>query len=159
MVRITLNILSKMEGSAIAILFTFNLLILFVTVIMRYFFNNPPCWPEEASRYVMIWIVYLGATQSIEKYAEIKIDVLPKLIQSPVVDLILSVFASIVGLLVSILIAYYGIQFVIILIDTNQIAASFAIPMSIIYIIIPLSGILMGLKYIINIYKTFTKSE
>lgn len=142
--------LSKVENGLIAALFAFNLAILFVTVVMRYVFNNSPTWPEEASRYVMIWIIYLGVSQSIEKNSEIKIDVLTKLIPSRWVETFTSIFATCVGLIISGLIAVVGFQFTGILMETEQVAASFSIPMWAMYLIVPISGVLMGIKYIIK---------
>ena len=143
--------LSKVENSLIAALFAFNLAILFVTVVMRYAFNNPPTWPEEASRYVMIWIIYLGVSQSIEKNSEIKIDVLTKLIPSKWLETFTSIFAATAGLIISVFVAVYGLKFTGILMETEQIAASFPVPMSLIYGIIPVSGVLMGIKYIFRL--------
>lgn len=143
--------LSKVENVLIAALLAFNLAILFITVVMRYAFNNPPTWPEEASRYVMIWIIYLGVSQSIEKNSEIKIDVLTKLIPSKWLEIFTSIFANFAGVIISGLIAVYGIRFTGILMETQQIAASFAVSMSLIYGIIPVSGVLMGIKYIFRL--------
>ncbi len=158
MLNVALRGISKIESASIAALFAFNLTILFVTIVMRYFFNNPPCWPEEASRYVMIWIVYLGAAQSIEKNSEIKIDVLTTLIPSKWMKIFTSIFAASVGLIVSVIISVYGIKFMNLLIETEQMAASFSIAMSYIYIIIPISGVLMSIKYffkLVNILRNY----
>jgi TRAP-type C4-dicarboxylate transport system permease small subunit len=147
--------ISKIENAVMATLLGFNLTILFVAIVMRYLFNSPPCWPEEASRYLMIWIVYLGASLSIEKNSEIKIDILPILIPSKCLKIFTSIFAHFIGLIISALLTFLAIQFVGILIESEQNAASFPISMSLIYIIIPISCALMGIKYTLRLIAIF----
>lgn len=43
--------------------------IVFLQVIMRFVFNNALPWPEEASRYLMIWTCFLGSSLAV-KYGE-----------------------------------------------------------------------------------------
>ena len=143
--------ISRIETVSIATLFAFNLAILFVTVVYRYVLNDSPTWPEEASRYVMIWIVYLGVSQSIEKNSEIKIDILARLIPTRFMDGFTSIFSTCMGLTISLLIVYQGVKFTHLLMGMEQSAASFSLPMSFIYAIIPVSGFLMALKYIVRL--------
>ncbi|EFK08410.1 TRAP transporter, DctQ-like membrane protein [delta proteobacterium NaphS2] len=162
MVRLLLRGISRIETTSITVLLGFNVVILFVTVFCRYLLNNPPTWPEEASRYVMIWIVYLGASQSIERNAEIKIDALPKLIPSRFLNVLTSIFSPCAGLAIALLIVYQGVKFTHILMGMEQSAASFALSMSFIYAIVPVSGFLMAVKYIvtlIDLLKNLTKKR
>lgn len=148
MLLTALKLLSKFEEYAIALLLAFNLAILFVTVVFRYILGHSPTWPEEASRYVMIWIVYIGVSQSIEKKSEIKIDALTRIIKTKTLTTITNYFSLVACLLVSIIIIYFGYDFCKLLMATGTSAASFPMPMYIIYSVIPASGILIFLKYI-----------
>lgn len=148
MMSLLLKTLSKIEQYLIAGLLMFNLAILFITVVLRYGFNNPPVWPEEASRYVMIWIIYLGVSQSIENNTEIKIDILSQLIMSTYHKRVLNMIASVISLVASIFMAWYGFDFAKSLFNSQQIAASFPMAMGFIYLIIPFAGILMAIKFI-----------
>lgn len=150
-----LNFISKVEKAAIAILFAFNIIILFVTVVMRYCFNASPSWTEEASRYVMIWIIYIGVSQTIEGNSELKIDLLTKLSKSMRVYRVASIFGSLVSLIVSIYIVIYGFKFTMLLKTMGQMPGSFALPMYVIYIIIPLTATIWIFKYCIRLYGFF----
>ena len=153
MLSTVLKLISKIEESAVALLLAFNLLILFITVVFRYLIGHSPTWPEEASRYVMIWIIYIGVSQSIEKNTEIKIDVLPLLIPNKVLTTITGYFSLTVCLIISIMIFYFGFTFSQLLMNTGTSAASFPMPMYIIYSVIPATGILMFIKYVTKLIK------
>ena len=45
----------------------------FSQVILRYVFNNPFAWIEEISRYVFVWIVFLGAALAFRSGSHIKV--------------------------------------------------------------------------------------
>lgn len=150
-----INFISRIEKSVIAALFFFNLIILFATVVMRYVFNASPTWTEEVSRYVMIWIIYIGVSQTIEGNSELKIDLLTKLSKSIRVYKVTSILGSLVSLIVSIYIVIYGFKFTMLLKTMGQMPGSFALPMYVIYIIIPLTATIWVLKYCVRLYGFF----
>lgn len=47
--------------------------LIFYQVVARYLFNSPPSWTEELSRFVMIWMVYLGLAVTFHRGQEIKL--------------------------------------------------------------------------------------
>lgn len=48
--------------------------LVFVNVISRYLFNNSLNWSEEVSRYLMIWITYLGAGLAMREGQHVAIE-------------------------------------------------------------------------------------
>lgn len=147
--------ISKIEESAIVFLFAFNLIILFITVVYRYLLNNSPTWPEEASRYIMIWIIYLGVSQSIEKKTEIRIDALQRFINKNWFNVFTEFFAVLVCLIISAMLCYYSYNFAKILHQSSSVAASFSMPMYLIYAIIPATTFLMFVKYLSRLVSLF----
>ena len=103
------------------------------------------------TRYVMIWIIYLGVSQSIEAKSEIKIDILTQLSSSPWVRHLAPIMAGLIGLSASVMMVVFGVQFAQILLETDQVAASFPAKMVYIYTIIPLAGVLMSIKYVVQL--------
>lgn len=154
-----LNFISKVEKTAIALLFAFSTIILFVTVIMRYFFNASPSWTEEASRYLMIWIIYIGVSQTIETNSELKIDILTKFIKSRAFYKASMILGTIISIIVSIYIVIYGFKFTLQLKEMNQAPGSFNLPMYLIYIIIPITAIIWVFKYCVRLYSLFQLSK
>lgn len=152
-----LKFLSNFEKASISALLAFNTIILFVTVILRYLFNASPTWTEEVSRFVMIWIIYIGVSQSIEAKSELKIDIVTKIFRSPGAEKTFNILATAISLVVSVAIAIYGTRFALFLKELEQRPASFDLPMYLIYGIIPISAVLMVIKYTVRIYFMFKK--
>ena len=42
--------------------------LVFLNVILRFFFNSGLVWSEELSRYVFVYVVYLGAIVAMKEY-------------------------------------------------------------------------------------------
>ncbi|MDD3656148.1 MAG: TRAP transporter small permease [Atribacterota bacterium] len=61
--------------------------IVLLQVVFRYLLNSPLAWTEEASRFLLIWIVLLGAAIGIKRKSHFTVDIFfkklpPKLQQS-----------------------------------------------------------------------------
>lgn len=57
--------LNRIVMAVCMIILTALVSMLFVQVILRYFFHNPLDWPDEASRFLLIWITFLGAASAV----------------------------------------------------------------------------------------------
>lgn len=55
--RILENSLNIIMATALAIM----VVLVFGNVVLRYFFNSGITWSEEMSRYLFIWLTFLGA--------------------------------------------------------------------------------------------------
>lgn len=73
------QIMAKISSRAASILLAFVAFILLLQVILRYVFNAALPWPEEASRYVMIWVVMLICNVLIRDRELITVDFFDKL--------------------------------------------------------------------------------
>jgi len=146
--------ISRGERTLIAALLLFNLTILFLTIVMRFTLDMTPRWTEEASRYLMIWIVYLGVSQSIETGAEVRILLLPRLISSNAVNNLIKIAVLLICIVTSSLICIHGTKFAVFLFRNEQLPGSFRMPMGVIYLIIPASALLMALRYAIQLLHT-----
>jgi len=59
-----------------AILVAAIVVLTFIQVVLRFFFGNPQAWAEEVSRYLFVWITFLGVAVAFAKDAHIKLDAL-----------------------------------------------------------------------------------
>lgn len=49
--------------------------IVLLQVVFRYVFNSPLAWTEEASRFLLIWIVLLGSAIGIKRKSHFSVDI------------------------------------------------------------------------------------
>lgn len=70
------NGLSKLEDIAVSIAFAVVFVVICAQVIMRFVFNNPLTWSEEFSRYIYVWIVWLGCASCASRRGHTRITVL-----------------------------------------------------------------------------------
>jgi C4-dicarboxylate transporter, DctQ subunit len=111
-------------------------------VVARYFFNNPLEWAEEFSRYAFIWIVFLGAAVCTKGGRHIVIDGL--VLALPVrFRAFLQVLVDAITLGFMLLLVYYGW---ILTAFTTQPTSTLKVPLSIVYVVVPLSALLIALR-------------
>ncbi|MDW7675966.1 MAG: TRAP transporter small permease [Bacillota bacterium] len=125
-------------------------LVVFAQVIFRFVLSKPLPWSEEISRYMMVWITFLGAALAIEKKAhalvEFFVDLLPEKLR-----VIVKVIAIILSCVFYGIIAFYGWNFLSS--SLTQFSAVLQLPMAYVYIVIPLSGILLILNSLAELEK------
>ncbi len=112
-------------------------------VISRYFLGTPSSFTDELARYLMIWLGILGAAYVSGQNLHVAIDVLPsrlstktqvklKLIVS-VLILLFCLFAMVIG----------GSRLVYITYALDQYSPALQVPMALVYLVIPISGVLI----------------
>jgi len=73
------NLIAIISCKAACVMLAFVAFILFLQVVLRYVFNAALPWPEEASRYCMIWVVLLISNVLIRDSELINVDFFDKL--------------------------------------------------------------------------------
>jgi TRAP-type C4-dicarboxylate transport system permease small subunit len=143
------KVLEKAEDSIVILSVALALTLCCIQVIARYVFNYPLSWPEELGRYLIILIVYVGASIALRKKSHIAVDIIPTFFPSS--RKFLDYLSTISGILFSLIIIIYGMKFVRSLMISGQIAITLKIPMFIVYSVLPLGGVLLLLHYILEI--------
>ena len=115
-------------GSTMVVMFV----VLFGQTILRYFFNAALNWPEELSRFVFIWYVFIGMAYCERNHTHLIVDFLsaffPKLkpVYAWVGDASVLAFSSVM--------AYFGIVKLKTLIKSGQLSPAMEFPMWIAYL-------------------------
>jgi TRAP-type C4-dicarboxylate transport system permease small subunit len=114
-------------------------------VIYRYLLEAPLSWSEEISRYLMVYIVFLGAALSLRYRQMIAIEFIAELLPKPVQK-----YLNLIVLIICIV--FFSILFSVGIDMTQRVemqtAASTQIPMSIPYAAIPIGAVLLMLNAI-----------
>lgn len=112
-------------------------------VFSRYLFASPSSWTEEVARFLLIWISLLGAVYALRTGMHLGLDVLPKKLSGSSARL-LKVFTLIMILLFSAAVLVTGgASLVMLTWELRQYSAVLGLPMSLVYMVIPLSGALI----------------
>lgn len=116
----------------------------FTNVVARYAFNNPIMWAEEFPRYTFIWVVFMGAVTCTKHRRHIAIDGLVLALPTRLRG-ITQVLVDVLTLGLMALLAYYGWFLTTF---TTQPMSTLKVPMSVVYVVVPLSAVLIGLQAI-----------
>ncbi|CAN0570603.1 unnamed protein product, partial [Laminaria digitata] len=80
--------------------------LILTSIIMRNFFDLGLVWIFEATGFLMVWIVFLGAPRNLIDHGEIRVDTFVQMM-SPRIRRGLWLFQKLIVLLVSIVVTYY----------------------------------------------------
>ena len=127
--------------------------LVFLNVVLRAF-GGGIIWSEELVRYLIIWVTFIGSSVCIREGTHVGIDLLLQ-IMSGRIKWVLAFIIYLIAILFSILFITYSIEFVQFTSAKNQLAPSLSIPMFVVYIVLPVSGLLMVLRYVQKIVKLF----
>jgi TRAP-type C4-dicarboxylate transport system permease small subunit len=118
-------------------------------VVARYLFNSPIQWAEEFSRYAFIWIVFLGAVVCTKHKRHIGIDSVVKVLPAPVQPWV-NLAADLITSALMVIIIWYG---GLLTRNATQMTATLNVPQYVIYIVVPVSGVL-GLLYSLGDFRS-----
>ena len=122
-------------GYALVIMLAVMTLDVLWGVFTRYVMSNQASWSEELARFLLIWIGILGAAYASGQRMHLSIDLLEN---KPVKLIAVLVILFAFGVLV-----VGGTRLVLLTAELGQTSPALGIPMSIIYSVVPISGILI----------------
>ena len=126
-------------------------------VVLRYFFNYSLSWGEELTRYAIVWMSFVGAGMGIRKGAHICVDLLYVFLSERWKKGLTSLMA-IVGAGFGLAILVTGCRLVYSGIERGQVSPALEVPIFIIYLAVPIGGLIMMFRWIelfLNAFKGF----
>lgn len=136
-------------------IFVFIVVVGTYQIVTRYVFNAPSTTSEELLTYSFTWLALLSAALVFGKREHMAMTFLfdkltynTRKILSIVNELLVLIFAAIV-------LIYGGIS--ITRLTSTQMTASLGIPMSYVYVVVPLSGFIIAFYSIVNIIRLASK--
>ncbi|MBA3010509.1 MAG: TRAP transporter small permease [Proteobacteria bacterium] len=138
------NMVTRIEEWTLFVIVIAALLSLFANVVLRYGFNYTLAWSEELVRIVIIYSTFVGASVAVNQRAMIRIDAVVQIF--PKLKPGLTVYTSLLMLLFSGMMVYYGYQMTHLQYMTHQKTIIMQIPLVIIYAIMPVMGVMVGIR-------------
>lgn len=120
-------------------------------VASRYLLGDPSPWTEELARYLLVWIGLLGAACAYRARAHVGIDLLAQGV-GPTGRGRLRVIAALAVLAFAVAVMVVGgARLVQLTWDLGQFSAALGLPMALVYLAIPLSGVIIALYALLDI--------
>ena len=127
-------------------------------IFTRFILQDPSSYTEELAGFLLIWIGLLGASYALFTKAHLGIDVLMTRIKGAQRRMVVIIIYSIVLLFAFFILVIGGIRLVSITFDLNQISAAIGLPMGYVYLVLPLTGVLMMYYSMVFIFNAINKS-
>jgi TRAP-type C4-dicarboxylate transport system permease small subunit len=157
MIMLTKRITKVLE---IFLIILMSVIVIDVTwqVFTRFILQDPSSFTEELAGFLLIWIGLLGASYAVYTKAHLGIDILARKMDIAGRRVLDIVIYSIVILFSFFILVLGGLRLVNITFTLNQISPAMGLPMGYVYIVLPLTGILIIYYSIVVIISTL-KSE
>ena len=137
--------LKRVEVGLLTLLMLAMVAVAFMQVIFRIVLKSPIAWSEEFSRYVFIWIVFIGGAWAVSKDGHFRMDFLLSITKGTIKKIIMGL-SYICMLIFAGLLVVYGTRLVNSVM--TQTSPALHISMSIPYAALPVSGVLIILHTI-----------
>lgn len=156
------NIIEKwnqVENFLVGFLAIAAVLFVFYGMLGRYVLRAAPDWIEEAAIYMLIWSVYLVASILVAENGHVGatffVEHFPLKVRRT-----LEIFISILALGFCVIVIWYGLQIVFqIYIAGQKSSTSLRFPLWIPYLAVPVGYILVGMRYMIRMYRLIFKFQ
>ena len=149
------NILSK------ALIVLMSVMVLDVTwqVFTRFILRDPSSFTEELAGFLLIWIGLLGSSYALYTKAHLGIDILTARLDNAKKRLTEIIISIIIILFAFFILVVGGVRLVNITLTLNQISPAMGIPMGYVYLVLPITGLLMIYYCITFILKSSRQTE
>ncbi|SEB73739.1 TRAP-type C4-dicarboxylate transport system, small permease component [Nitratireductor aquibiodomus] len=105
------NRVREIEHHALWLLLATIFVILTATVFFRYVLGSPITWTEELLTMLFTWMVFIGASAALSTHQHIRIDMVLRILP-PRYELLASVVAVLVCLVVFLVVIHFGLKYV-----------------------------------------------
>ena len=148
MEKLKLKLTKALEVICIS-LFVFITIVGLYQIITRYAFNSPSTISEELLTFAFTWMALLSAALVFGKREHMRMEFVANLFKGKA-SIILDIISEVLVLIFSALVLVYG-GIAITKLTTLQVTASLGVHMSLIYVVVPISGVLIILFNIMNL--------
>lgn len=138
-----MNKLNKFLEYFLAFLMALMLLSVCWQVVSRYVLSSPSSFTDELARYLLIWIGLLGGAYASGKGMHLAIDLLPTKLKGKSKSRLQIIIHTLILIFVLCTFVLGGLRLVYITYSLGQTSAAMQIPLAYVYIIVPVSGILI----------------
>ena len=135
--------IDKFLANFLVILMTAMVLNVLWQVASRFLLGSPSSFTDELARYLMIWVGILGAAYVAGQNMHVAIDVLPRRLPPKTQKKLTLIVRVLIVLFALGALVVGGLRLVYITHVLNQNSPALQVPLSVVYAVIPISGLLV----------------
>jgi C4-dicarboxylate transporter, DctQ subunit len=139
------GMLENLERNVSNITLSALVVVLALQVFFRYVLQIGLSWSEEVSRFFFIWFVYLSASYAVQAGTHIRVSLVVDLLPAPAQRFV-RVLSDLLWIGFNAIVIVSGIQLIATMVAHPVYSTSLLLPLSVIYVIIPLSHALMIIR-------------
>jgi TRAP-type C4-dicarboxylate transport system permease small subunit len=143
-------IFSKILENFAALFMSIMVIVVFVNVVLRNLFNRGISWGDEIPTLLMVWFSFIGLAIGVLERMHMSIEIFTMKLSAKALDWLVRFGYLLIGLF-GVLMVRYGVQIMGVVNRTTMPATQW--PSSILYIILPLSGVLVVLNSFLVVTK------
>ena len=141
------RVLNVVEGVLLVSLLIVSVAVLVADIALRTFLNDALPWAAEATRYAIVWMVFIGGSTAARKGAHISIDALSEALP-PAPGAWIARAALLVSAASTAALAWFSWALVDQMMAFNQRSPSLEMPMWIVYLALPIGFALMTFRFL-----------
>ncbi len=145
--------IDKLLANFLVIIMTAMVLNVLWQVASRFILGSPSSFTDELARYLMIWVGILGAAYVSGQNMHVAIDVLPRRLNKQTQKKLLFIVRLLIILFSLGALVVGGLRLVYITHVLDQNSPALQVPLSLVYVVIPISGMLIIYYKISDILK------
>lgn len=142
--------LNNFEGYLCVVMLIAMSIIVFMQVICRFILKSSLPWSEEASRYLLVWVSFLGGAYGVRQGAHLGVEAVIILLPKKLRGLV-ELLSMVLGIILCCVIFKFGVDIVITQMSRMQYSPSMRIPMGSMYLAIPVGMFLFVVRYVQNV--------
>ncbi|MDT3670132.1 MAG: TRAP transporter small permease [Aromatoleum sp.] len=154
--RVLVNIVSNIEEYLCETLLAFFVLLLFVQILLRQFFQYSLPWGEELATYMFVWFAYLGAVVAAKMSAHNRVSFHFRFFP-PIVKKVSEAIADLIWVAFNLYFVWLSYDFVFNRMNAFWKSQTIGLPMKYFYMILPVAFLLMSLRILRNNYLALFK--
>ena len=153
-----MKILDWIESAFSAVLFLAGIGVSLYSVFMRYVMGSSQSWATEIFTMLLVWAIFIGFSTALKEDKHIAIDLVYDK-AGPKFRKFSQAITLVIGLLFSAFIIWSGIDMVMTAYEQEIKTIDLGFPIWINYLIMPIAGVLLFIRFCEKAYKFFVKKE
>lgn len=150
--------LTKIENLFSAIFFLLGISISLYAVFMRYVVGSSQSWATEIYTMMLVWAIFIGFSTALRDDKHVSIEILYDRV-GPKMKQVFEIVTLLIGIAFSMFFVWTGSEMVVTAYEQGIKTIDVGFPIWINYLIMPIAGMLLLIRFIEKTYRFFSKDD